>query len=263
MKRRRPPIPKSPLSVHGLSFTYGELRALHNVTVTATPGCITAVLGPNAAGKSTLLRCIIGVEKPKEGEVRLGDRAVRSMHPQDRAARLAYVPQRSTVAASFTVRQVIELGRYALPPDPARIDHAIESCDLVDLVDRPYPALSVGQQQRVTLARALTQLEPGGVIVLDEPTSAMDYRHVDQAMRLIKACADQGATVLIAMHDLGLAADLASEAWLLDEGSLIASGETCEVLNAERLRAVYGVPFRWLNEDGRTWLVPDRRDGSS
>ncbi len=262
MKRRRPPIPKSPLSVDGLSFTYGELRALREITVTATPGCITAVLGPNAAGKSTLLRCIIGVEKPQRGEVRLGNRTVRSLHARDLAARMAYVPQRSTVAASFTVGQVIELGRYALPPDPARINHAIDACDLADLVDRPYPALSVGQQQRVTLARALAQLEPGGVMVLDEPTSAMDYRHVDQTMRLLKQCADRGATVLIAMHDLGLAADLAREAWLLDEGAMIASGETCDVLNADRLRAVYGVDFRWLREDGRTWLVPDRREGS-
>ena len=246
------------LTIEHLSYSYGRLMALSDVTVRADSGCVIAALGPNAAGKSTLLRCIIGALRPSAGGVSLGGRPAHRMKPRAIAQRLAYVPQRSVVSAAFTVRQVVELGRYALSADPRRVDAAIERLDLADVAERPYRALSVGQQQRVTLARVLAQISSDGVLVLDEPTSAMDLQHAAQTFRLLRELARGGATIIAAMHDLPAAAAIADEAWLLDRGRLVAGGVTCDVLAVERLRKVFGVGFAWLPDAaGRPRLLPD------
>lgn len=244
------------IAVENLAHRYGEIDALRGVSAVAATGKITAVLGPNAAGKSTLLRCIIGAIKPTSGRVLIDGQAAHALAPYWLARRLAYVPQRSTVAAAFTVREVVELGRYVLPRNRRRIDEAMARMELTDLADRPYSALSVGQQQRVTLARALAQLEvtasgqpkadkPLPHLVLDEPMSGMDLRHMRDVVVLLRDLADQGVTVLIAMHDLTLAAAVADDVWLLDEGQMVA-GSACDVLTVERLTQVYGVPFEWV-----------------
>lgn len=245
------------IRIDNLSFRYDDVEALRGVSVEVRPGAITAVLGPNAAGKSTLLRCIIGALRPASGAVHVDDKPAHRMKTTDLAQRIAYVPQRSMVAAAFTVREVVELGRYAIGPNRKQVDDAIERLQLVDLQDRPYPALSVGQQQRVTLARALAQLQPNGHLILDEPMSAMDLAHARQGMRLLHELADEGVTVLIAMHDLSLAATVADEAWLLDDGRLVASGNVCHVLDVTRLESVFNVHFQWIGggEAGGPWLV--------
>lgn len=235
------------IAIEHLDFAYGRLAVLHDVSAKADRGRITAVLGPNAAGKSTLLRCIIGALRPKRGDISIGGQSIQTLGVQQRAHRIAYVPQRSIVSAAFTVRQVVELGRYALPPNPARVDEAMSSLDLIDVANRPYPDLSVGQQQRVTLARALAQLEPNGHLILDEPTSAMDLHHIAQCMQLLRHLAIEGATVLLAMHDLSLAASIADDAWLMDSGRLTAAGPACDVLEIERLHAIFRVKFEWVH----------------
>ncbi len=246
------------LVIDNLGFSYGRLTALHNVSVRAESGHLIAVLGPNAAGKSTLLRCLIGALKPTNGQVSLDGKAVHRLSPRMLAARIAYVPQRSIVSAAFTVRQVVELGRYALPADQRRVSEAMTNLDLSDVEYRPYRTLSVGQQQRVTLARALAQMAPNGVMVLDEPTSAMDLQHAARALELLAQAARAGATVIMAMHDLSTAAMAASHAWLLHRGELAAAGSTCEVLEAKRLQRIFGVGFTWIKDDaGRPRLFAD------
>ncbi len=173
------------------------------------------------------------------------------------ARSVAFVPQRSTVAAPFSVRQVVELGRCALSPDSTRVEASIERLQLQEIADRPYPALSVGQQQRVTLARALAQLESGGHLILDEPLSAMDLAHAHDAVELLKELAAAGSTVVIALHDVSLAAAFADEVWLLSAGDLVAAGPAGDILIPDRLEAVFSVPFRRLvDEDGVSVLVP-------
>ena len=238
------------VAVQQLSHWYRRLQALDGIHTTATPGRITAVIGPNAAGKSTLLRCVIGALRPGRGQVLVEGEPAHRLRTKRLAERIAYVPQRSTVSAAFTVREVVELGRFALPPSRRRVDQALADLDLQEVADRPYPALSVGQQQRVTLARAVAQLASDGHLVLDEPTSAMDLRHVRDSMNLLRRLADGGATVLLALHDLMLAASLADECWLLDRGRLAAAGPARDVLGLDRLHEVFGVGFEWISRPG-------------
>ena len=165
------------LVVEHLDFSYGNIHALHGINVETLPGKLTAILGPNASGKSTLLKCMLGGLNPQAGRVLLDGHPIRSIKSRELARRIAYVPQRSYVSAAFTVREVVELGRYALAPDEKKVTKAITQLDLTEVSDRIYSTLSVGQQQRVMMARALAQLSPDGLLLLDEPTSAMDLKH--------------------------------------------------------------------------------------
>jgi iron complex transport system ATP-binding protein len=243
------------VTLRDLAFSYGALPVLRGVTAEARPGRITALLGPNAAGKSTLLRCAIGALRPDGGAALVDGRDAASLRGAALARRVAYVAQRPVVSAAFTVRDVVALGRFALPADPGRVDAALGRLQLESVADRPFPALSVGQQQRVALARAVAQLEPGATLVLDEPASAMDLAHARDCFGLLRALADEGTTVLVALHDVGAAAAVADDAWILaPEGAppsrLVAAGPVDEVMQVEVLERVFGVDFEWITRPG-------------
>lgn len=244
------------ISVEHLRFSYSRMVVLNDMTAEARPGRITAIIGPNAAGKSTLLRCMIGALKPDSGCVLIDQLRAHEIKAKEIARRIAYVPQRSIVSGAFTVSQVVELGRFALTPSSIRVRQAIEKLDLVDIAERPHGQLSVGQQQRVMLARAMVQLEPNGHLILDEPTSAMDWRHISSCVSLFVDLANAGATIVVAMHDLSLAASLAHDIWIVDAGRIVYAGETAIVMEPRRLQSVFGVAFQWLRgTDGQSRLV--------
>jgi len=249
------PTTTAVMQLDGVTFTYpgGDEPVVREVSAAVTPGEVTAILGPNAAGKSTLLRLMLGQLKPDAGKIMLGDRRVHRIAPRRRAATLAYVPQRSTVSFGFTVGQIVRMGRFALPADEQAIDRAIDRCDLRGLVDRPFAALSVGQQQRVLLARAIAQSSTtsatsttsggggGQVVLLDEPVSAMDLSHMHRVMRTLRRMAGDGLACAVVLHDLNLASLYADTVWLMNEGRLIEAGHWSDVLRAEVLEPVYGV----------------------
>lgn len=248
------------MQLNEVSFGYhvGE-PVVEQVTADVLSGRLTAVIGPNAAGKTTLLKLMLGTLSPTRGSIGLNGRKLRKVAAGDRAAMMSYVPQRSSANFAFTVEHVVAMGRFALPWHGQAMTDAMAACDLEKLRRKPFVELSAGQQQRVLLARAMCQATGGGrVMLLDEPTSAMDLRHVHQTMDRLTKLRDAGLAVVVVMHDLNLAARYADAVWLMNEGRLAAAGSWDQVLRPAVLEPVYGVKIeemqgrRDLGTEGRS-----------
>jgi iron complex transport system ATP-binding protein len=230
-----------------VSFAYEPgVAVVQAVTAGLAPGRLTALVGPNAAGKSTLLKLMLGQLAATQGQVWLADQPIDQLTAGQRARQLSYLPQGGSVSFGFTVREVVAMGRFAagrgdgVGDDP--VASAIKACDLEGVADRPFTQLSGGQQQRVVLARAIAQAQGGGRVVLaDEPASHMDLWHVHHTMQLLRALTHDGLAVLAVVHDLNLAARYADDVWLMRQGRLVADGPWHEVLRADVLAPIYGV----------------------
>ncbi|MCE9591418.1 MAG: ABC transporter ATP-binding protein [Planctomycetes bacterium] len=235
--------PAAVLKIENVRFGYERDRAIvEGLSAGLRAGRVTVLLGPNAAGKSTLVKLMLGQLAPWSGAVTIDGKPVGSMSPRGRAAVMSYVPQRATAGFAFTVEEVVAMGLYAAAPSPGAVEEAIRGCDLVEVRGRVFNHLSFGQQQRVLLARAVAQSAGGGrVMLLDEPGSAMDLWHVHQMMGRLAAQARRGMAVLVVLHDLNLAARYADEVWLMDGGKMAAMGAWPEVLTAGVLEPVYRV----------------------
>jgi len=260
-----PPAPRPSIEARDLTFAYrpGE-PVIRELSVAASPGRLVVVLGPNASGKSTLMTLLLGQQRPASGQVRIGGVPLEGLDLGERARRIAYVPQRGGAAFPFTVEEVVAMGRFAAPPDPGIVDCVLEACDLLAVRHRVYVELSVGQQQRVLLARAMAQVgrpeagaEQGRVLLADEPASAMDLRHVHETMQRLRSIAAGGLAVMVVLHDPNLAARYADEVWLLEAGRLVAGGAWHEVLVPRVLEPVYGVKLQEVarSEDRPVFLV--------
>jgi iron complex transport system ATP-binding protein len=261
-------------AVRGVSFGYEpDVPVIRSVTAELRRGRVCALIGPNASGKSTLLKLLLGQLTPWAGEMELSGRPVLSLPYRQRAALMSYVPQKGGVSFAFTVRQVVAMGRYAASDHGVKgdgVEHAMALCDLNGLSDRVFAHLSGGQQQRVLLARAVAQAEgAGAVMLLDEPASGMDLKHVHQTMRLLRqlACGGDGGAglgVLVVLHDVNLAARYADDVWLMDDGELAAAGPCHEVMKPELLGPVYGVRFEPMRApDGRAYRHGKRENTGS
>ena len=239
------------MSVEGAGYAYRRGHpVLQDISAALMPGRVTALIGPNASGKSTLVRLLLGALEPRRGSIAIGGMDVGRLRPADRARWISYVPQRAGVGFAFTVRQIVAMARHAAG-DAARQADAIERLlvdyDLADVSERPFAHLSGGQQQRVLLARAHAQSLGGGrVMLLDEPASHLDLRHAHALMRRLRMLAGEGLAVLVVVHDLNLALQYADDAWLLDAGRLAAAGPWGQVLMPEVLQPVYGVDLRHI-----------------
>ncbi len=220
---------------------------IDDVAVRAEPGTLTALIGPNGAGKSTLLRALAAVERPAEGEVVYGDEDLLRMPRRQRARLATLVEQDAQTELSLSVAEVVELGllpRRSLWSsselrDREVVSAALERVGMSGFADRDITSLSGGERQRVMLARALAQDTP--LLLLDEPTNHLDVRAQLATLRLLRGLADEGRTVVAALHDLGLAAAWSQRIVVLSDGRVRAAGPTAQVLSPELIRDVYGV----------------------
>lgn len=217
------------------------------VTLGIQTGTLTAVIGPNGSGKSTLLRVMAGLWRPDGGAVRLDGIALEKLQSRELARRVSFVPQDTRIDFSFTVREVVAMGRYAHRrrfahengADRSAISAALERCDVTHLAECPANALSGGERQRVLIARSLAARPE--VILLDEPTANLDIEHALDILRLCRELANERRAVVLATHDLDAATQYADVVQVLDHGHAVGFGVPREVLSPAAVERVFGV----------------------
>ena len=236
------------LVVRDASVTIGAARLLNNVSLTAPAGSITGLIGPNGAGKSTLMRAALGLMPLTAGSITFQDEPLPSMPRRARAQLVAFVEQSGSTEARLSALEVVQMGRIPFqsvwqsgpsPADDMAVEDALSSVGMSEFAARPYDTLSGGEQQRLQIARALAQ-QPK-LLILDEPTNHLDVQAQLAILGLLKRRAAAGITVLLALHDLNLAATFCDTLAVLHHGRLVASGTPQAVLTPALLRAVYQV----------------------
>ena len=232
-----------------LSFDIDGARLVGPIDLAIEQGTLLAIVGPNGAGKSTLVRLLAGDLRPSTGSVTYDGREATHVSVANLARLRAVLAQQQSADVAFSVEEVVGMGRYALRTDPdippvqhqSAIDAAIETVDLQGLEDRPVASLSGGERQRTAIARVLAQGAP--LMLLDEPTTALDIGHQQLVLETLVGLANRDRIVIAVMHDLNLAARF-DDIIILDKGSMAAHGAADEVLTAERLSDVYGYPIQ-------------------
>ncbi len=216
-------------------------------------GSLTALVGPNGAGKSTLLAVAAGDLAPASGEVRLAGADLGDWKARALARERSVLPQDHAVRFAFSVREVVAMGRLPHPPEPATdariVDQALAAADIVHLADRDVQTLSGGEASRTAFARVLAQTTP--VLLLDEPTAALDLQHQESVLRSARGLADAGACVIVVLHDLNLAAGHADRMVMLQGGRVAADGSPRQVLTRETIERVYRQPVLVLEHPTR------------
>jgi len=240
------------VAVDDVDFAYpgapvGRRLALANLRLTVESGEILGVIGPNSAGKTTIIRLLTKVVSPSRGEIVFDGVSLAGWSRWELARHVAVVPQDMPAALPFTVEQLVLMGRYPhaprrffeTPADLAAARAAMAETGVSELARTPVQALSGGERQRVMLARALAQ-EPR-VLILDEPTAHLDLRYQAECIGLLRRInRDRGTTVILVSHDLNLAAEVCDRLLLLAAGRVVRVGPPSDVLDAGRLSAVYG-----------------------
>jgi iron complex transport system ATP-binding protein len=235
----------------GVERRRGRPFTLAGVSFAVARGEILGVIGPNSAGKTTLIRLLTKVLEPARGEIRLDGRSLATLSRGQLAREVAVVPQELPPSLPFTVEQLVLLGRYPHAPrrffetaaDLAVAREAMTMTGVLHLARAPVEGLSGGERQRVVLARALAQ-EPR-LLVLDEPTAHLDLRYQVEAVALLRRVnRERGTTVLLVSHDLNLAAEVSDRLLLLAEGRVARLGTPADVLDERTLAGVYGCAVR-------------------
>lgn len=252
------------LTLRGLGVVLDGARVLTGVDLDVAAGSWTTVVGPNGSGKSTLLRAVLGLV-PTEGRVRVGGRDVAGLGRREQARLLAAVPQRPVLPASVTVADYVSLGRTphrSALAGPGRDDHrvvaqALARLDLDGLAGRRLGTLSGGEAQRAVVARALAQRAQ--VLLLDEPTAALDLGHAQQVLELVdRLRVEDGLTVVSTLHDLSLAGQYADRLVALAHGRVVARGTPRAVLTAALLAEHYDAVATVLDTPDGLVVAPRR-----
>ncbi len=233
------------LAARNLHVTIGDRRLLADIDLTFQQGKVTALVGPNGAGKSTLLSCLAGLRRPESGAVWLDERPLDAIPIEERARRLAVLPQGAEIHWNVFVRSLVELGRApwrgarGKVKDIGPVESAMRRVDVAHLADREALTLSGGERGRTLMARALAV--EACWLLADEPLAGLDPLHQLTALAALRGEAANGTGVLLVIHDLSLAAQWADEVIVLHEGRVVAEGPPEKVLTLSLLRDVYGV----------------------
>jgi iron complex transport system ATP-binding protein len=253
------------LAAEGLVVGYADRVVLRELDLAVPPGVITAIVGANACGKSTLLRAMSRMLAPREGRVVLDGELVHRMPAKRLARLLGLLPQSPIAPDGITVADLVGRGRHPHQrvfsrwsrEDDEAVSAALEATDTVQLADRPVDELSGGQRQRVWIAMALAQRTD--LLLLDEPTTFLDVSHQVEVLDLLTDLnRSRGTTVVMVLHDLNLAARYADHLVAVADGGIYAAGSPAEVLTEETVRAVFGLDSRVIADpvSGTPLMLP-------
>jgi iron complex transport system ATP-binding protein len=246
------------ISLENIQFHYDPGKTiLNNLSFSIDKGSITAILGPNGTGKTTLLHTILGLLAPQAGEVRIEGKSLSAYKRAELSQVIALVPQSEVVPFNFSVIEYVLLGRtpqlgFLDMPSNEDFDLVQETLTLLELDHlkmRPVTELSGGEQQMVVLARALVQNPK--VLLLDEPTSHLDLSNKGRLLNILQVLAQRGVTIVFSTHDPDAAAMIANHVILLKSGAVLDAGEITAVLTSEKLTETYGTEVKVLSIDGR------------
>nr|WP_241429982.1 ATP-binding cassette domain-containing protein [Halorubrum lipolyticum] len=234
-----------PIEVSDLSVSFGDVPVVSGVDLRVERGSLVGLVGPNGAGKTTVLRAIKGTLSPDAGEVRLDGDPAESLSAREAGRRVAGVPQETSLAFDFRVRQIVEMGRTPHlgrfdghgPDDERAVREAMDAAGVERFADRAITEVSGGERQRVLLARALAQETAS--LLLDEPTASLDVNHAVRTLELVRELVDGGRAALAAIHDLDMAARYCDEIVVLANGGVRAAGPPETVLTADALRDAF------------------------
>lgn len=247
------------IQTQDLSVLLGGQQILDHIRITAGENRVVGIIGPNGSGKSTLLKCIYRVLQPTDGAVFLDGKTLTGYTVRESARKIAVVAQHHGYSFDFSVHDIVLMGRSpykrALESDHATDHHlvreALQTVGMADKEERLFSTLSGGEQQRVILARALAQQTP--YLILDEPTNHLDIQYQLQMMELLQAI---HKTVVLAVHDLNLAAAYCDYLYALQDGRLVGSGTPAELLTPAFIEKVYHVRARVdTDENGRPYIL--------
>jgi iron complex transport system ATP-binding protein len=252
------------LEIQDVEFAYRSKPILNQVSFTVRTGDFVALVGPNGSGKSTLLRCIDRILKPRAGRIVIDGKNTGVCDGTALARQMAYVPQSEGADFAVSVFETILMGRKPhMSWTPSETDlqktaQVIEQLRLKDLALVNLNQLSGGQRQKVLIGRALAQETP--LLLLDEPTANLDLKHQLEVLELLKSQTQKGIAVIVAIHDLNLAARYSNKIIMLRQGTIFAAGNA-EVLNQANIEAVYEVRVRLFRDKGRLVVVPEQTVG--
>ncbi len=241
------------LSVEDLRFSYGAAEVLHGMSFTIQEGDLLCLLGPNGSGKTTLFKCLLGLFKPGQGVVRIGGEDISHFSPAQLARKMAYIPQAHNPSFNYRVLDAVLMGRTAYLKNgqaPGAKDEkialeALEKLHILSLKDKGYAHLSGGERQLVLIARAIAQQSP--ILVMDEPTSSLDYGNQITVLSEVKKLAQEGYIVIMSSHNPDHAFLYANQVLLMKKGQVVTMGDPYQVVDSQLLETIYGVPMDLIN----------------
>jgi len=259
---------KAVFEIRDIGFYFGKIKALDSLSSTISPGSFWGVMGPNGCGKSTFLDLLARCKTPGSGTIRYRGRDIGDYVRKDLAKEIALVPQDFYINFSFTVKEIVLMGRHPYIPrfaspsshDMEIVDQVMELLEIDKFKDKYITELSGGEKQRVIFARALTQDTP--VLLLDEATSNMDIQHTLDILDIVAKGVETGQkTVIAALHNLNLAATYCDKLIFMKSGRVVSEGDRDEVLNEHNINKVFGIDSHvyFDNYSGSRQVVFKRR----
>lgn len=249
--------------VNQLSFSYGQVPIIQNMNFALREGEWLTVLGPNGSGKSTLISLLLRILEKNQGEIFYEGKSLEAWERKQLAQRIAVVYQKNEIPFGFSVREIIEMGRYPYQGrwhslsehDEEAVSRAVHLTHVEDFLGKNFRELSGGEQQRVLIARAIAQ-DPE-VLILDEPIAHLDLRFQYEVLHLCqKLQREEGLTILSVLHEINMAAEFSDRLLLMNRGRVLAKGTPKEVVKPANIKEAYGINIEIVQKNGKPYLFP-------